>query len=365
MKKNKVAFFPYGSEKNPYQLLIKEAVEKKKNFEVEKIAPQKLFPYWFLKSSQINIIHHFWPHDFYQGKNKFLERLKQFSYLISLSVLNNKKIIYSADNLVGHDHLNFENEIYWIQKLINKANAIIFTTNASKEIFLKHYKVKNNCELAIVPHVSYFNYYLNEISRNEAREKLNIPTSSKVLLSLGRVSPYKGTVELLKIFKKINKENTVLVICGSCTDFGYNHQIKKEIDTITNYNCKVIYINSFIEDDDLQIYFNATDGVILNYKDVPMNPGSLVLAMGFGCSIIAPNEGAIPEIVPKECLFGFDSRNILSLESALLSFFECGNLIALGEIAKKHVHENHSSEKVGKILSELYDKLIIESEIIN
>jgi glycosyltransferase involved in cell wall biosynthesis len=248
--------------------------------------------------------------------------------------------------------------------LVIKAKAIIFTSNASKEIFLKFYKVSNNCELVIVPHIDYTSFYSNNISTQEARVKLSISSGSKVLLSLGRVAPYKGTLELIKSFVSVNKSNSVLIIAGKCTDIEYDKKINTEIIKAKSENVKIIFINKFIADNELQNYFNAANGVILNYKDVPMNPGSVILAMGFGCSIIAPSEGAIPEIVPKECLFGFDSKDIKSLESTLMNFFESENLLVLGKIAKKHVHENHSSEKVGKLLSELYNKLIIESKIV-
>ena len=38
-----------------------------------------------------------------------------------------------------------------------------------------------------------------------------------------------------------------------------------------------------------------------------MNPGSLILAMGFALNIIAPLMAPIPELVPKEALYGFDA----------------------------------------------------------
>jgi beta-1,4-mannosyltransferase len=359
MVKYKVGFFPYGSEKNPYQLLIKDAIERNNKFgiEVVKVSSRKLFPYWIFRKSPIMLIHHFWPHDFYQGKNKFFEFFKQISYVISLPTLSKKIVVYSADNLVGHEYLDFNDEIFWIQKLISKSNAIVFTSNASKEIFLKYYKVNLGCELVIVPHVNYCNYYKNEITKKEARFKLNISPTSKVLLSLGRVAPYKGTLELIKYFGKANEKNSVLLICGQCTDIVYNQQIIEEIELTQNSNISIIYINRFIEDDDLQIYFNASDGVILNYKDVPMNPGSVILAMGFGCSIIAPNLGAIPEIVPEDCLFGFDPSVQSTLESAIKCFFSSQNLAFIGEKARVHVQSKHSAENVGKILSELYLRL--------
>ena len=57
---------------------------------------------------------------------------------------------------------------------------------------------------------------------------------------------------------------------------------------VNTSNIEIILKDKFIKDEEIQIYYNAADGAVLNYLDTPMNPGSLILAMGFGLNIIAP-----------------------------------------------------------------------------
>ncbi len=360
MNKMKVAFFPYGSDNNPYQLLLKEALEynSKGKIKVVRVPARKWFPYALPALRDADFIHHFWPHDFYTGRNKITELLKQISFLISLIWLN-KKVIYSADNLVGHDYKNFNSEVFWIQKIVNKSRAIVFMSNASRDQFLRYYKIKPNCELIVLPHINYLKYYPNVISSSKARDSLGIKYDSKVLLSLGRISPYKGIIELIQSFINLKEQNAVLVIAGKCTDLDYFKLIDKYIKIAEKDGVRIIFKNQFIQDENLQYFFNAANGVVLNYKDFPMNPGSILLAMGFGCSIIAPSIGAIPETVPIESFFGYDPDIPGSFESALRSFISTEQILEMGELNRKIIDQKHSPEMVGGKLTSLYEKLII------
>jgi glycosyltransferase involved in cell wall biosynthesis len=361
MNQLKVAFFPYGSEINPYQKLLKEALENHSNgsLKIIKVPGRKWFPYFQSSLLGADFIHHFWPHDFYQGKNKYTAFLKQISFSISLLLLNRKKVIYSAENLVGHDFENFDFEIFWIQKIINYSKAIVFMSNASKDHFLKYYRVKSSCELIVLPHINYLSHYPNFTFKNDARLRLNIQNDSnvKVLLSLGRISAYKGTLELIECFVRISDRNSVLLLAGKCNDIRYLSSINELIKAAEKDGLKIIFNNQFISDDEVQYYFNASNGVVINYKDFPMNPGSIVMAMGFGCTIIAPSTGAIPEIVPKDSLFGFEPDNIASLESAIRLFLLNENVLEMGDFNKKIIELNHSPEIVAGRLKSLYGKL--------
>lgn len=360
MKKIKVAFFPYGlREENPYQKLLKEAIEfdSSKNIKILKWSGIKWFPYvqTFFKKS--DIIHHFWPHNFYTGRNMISTFLKNISFNISLLFLRNRNLIYSVENLVSHDCHNFDFEVKQIQKLINNANGLIFMSKASKQIFEKNYIINRNTKVLILPHINYLSHYKNEISREDSRKKFNIKSDDKVLLTLGRIDRYKGIVDLIKSFSSIKNKQSVLLIAGRCSDKEYSLEIENEIIKAKSNGVRVIFDNGFIHDDDLQIYHNAADGVVLNYKDAPMNPGSLIMSMGFGCSIVAPDIGAIPEIVPEESFFGFNQNDKKSFNNALSRFLSSNNLVEKSSIAKKTIIKNHSKENINNKLNKFYKQI--------
>jgi len=360
MSEKKIAFFPYGiAEENPYQKLLKEALEVNPDQElkVAKWPGNKWFPYIKLWFKEADIIHHFWPHDFYLGRNKFSSILKSISFQISLPFLANRKMVYSIENIVSHDSTNFDLEVKLIQKLINKANGLVFMSKASMQLFVKHYSIPKFCKTLILPHINYVSHYKNTISRTQARKKFNLEANDKVLLSLGRVDPYKGITKLINAFISCANKKSVLIIAGKCPDNEYLSEIKNLIIKARKMGLRIIFDNCFIKDDDIQYYMNASDATVLNYEDIPMNPGSLIMAMGFGCSVLAPNLGAIPEIIPKESYFGFKHGNSRSLKNAILDFLSADNLEERSKIAKDHIVNNHSKELVNNKLIEFY-KLI-------
>ena len=74
--------------------------------------------------------------------------------------------------------------------------------------------------------------------------------------------------------------------------------------------------DTLVPDEELQLYFNACDLVALPFRQV-LNSGSLLLAMSFGCPVVAPRLGSIPEVACPEGWFGYDAANPDGLRSAL------------------------------------------------
>ena len=358
--KNKIAFFPYGiSEKNPYQKLLKEAVESDsdKTFKVLKWPGNKWFPYIKLFFKKAYIIHHFWPHDFYKGRNSLSALLKQISFQLSLPFLINRKLVYSVENLVSHEFTDFNFEVKMIQKLINKSDGLIFMTNASKDLFLNHYKTPPNCKILILPHISYTDQYKNTLSTKESRDLLNLKENDRVILSLGRVDKYKGIIELIHSFSLSAGKNDVLLIAGKCSNKKYANEINMSIRNISKNGIRVVFINKFIDDDELQVFFNSSDAAVINYKDTPMNPGSLIMAMGFGCTIIAPNLESISEIVPHESYFGFKQNDTLSFNNAIKSFIETENINYKSELCRNRILSNHNKKIINQKIISFYNEI--------
>ena len=74
--------------------------------------------------------------------------------------------------------------------------------------------------------------------------------------------------------------------------------------------------DAFVSDDELQVYFNACDVVALPFRHV-LNSGSLLLAMSFGCPVVAPRLGSIPEVACAEGWYGYDPSDPGGLARAL------------------------------------------------
>ncbi len=83
-----------------------------------------------------------------------------------------------------------------------------------------------------------------------------------------------------------------------------------------------------VPDDELQLYFNACDVVALPFRQV-LNSGSLLLAMSFGCPIVAQRLGSIPEVTCPEGWYGYDPADAGGLGAAPQAGLAVSNATAL------------------------------------
>ena len=160
---------------------------------------------------------------------------------------------------------------------------------------------------------NYTKYYKNFISRDDARNKLSIPQDTFIFLHFGRVKEYKGIDILIKSFQKIKRnEDKKLLIVGSLPDKQYGTYLKK----IAEKNNNIHFVFRYISDEKIQQYMNASDIVVTPYKEI-LNSGEIILALGFGKPIIAPNIGCISEIIDKEGSFLYNLNEKNALKKAL------------------------------------------------
>lgn len=128
---------------------------------------------------------------------------------------------------------------------------------------------------------------LKMFSNKYSKNKLN----TTVFLLFGQIAEYKGIEELLEIFNAIQSDFT-LIIAGKIK-IGNKNFFKK----ISGYkeNKKIIFINNFIPDEDIPIFFNLTDYTVYNYKNI-LTSGSVILSLNYNVKTIAIDKGCISEI---------------------------------------------------------------------
>jgi len=353
MKKT-IAIFPASiNNDNPYQSLI-ELCLKKAGFKVIKIPSRKFFPFLQLLNKNIDAVHMNWPHDFYIGKNIISGSIKRIMFLLSLFILKKMKIVYSADNLISHNkNTNVEFEKKWINMIIKRADGIICSSENAKNIFCKFFSYQETEKIKVIPHPSYQSLYKHTISKSHARKKLNFNDSRPILVAIGFIKSYKGYEQILSTISGLGNLKGTFIIAGRCQNKNLLDNLKRKIK-LNQSGIKIILINRFLDNDEVQIYLNAADGTIFNYTDTPMNPGSLILAMGFGLNIIGPFKGAIPEIVPPDALFGFHPGDEEGIKKQLECFYTSNFLDASGLKCKEKIHNDHSISVIAKHYKNLY-----------
>lgn len=300
----KVLFIPDYRQGNPYQKALAESLSKER-VEVSFGATSSLFS--VLRSVKSDwrpdILHIHWIHPFLLANSKGKAIVKSICFIAELVILRilGIKFVWTVHNIVNHEKRFSSLELFFTKLASRFFNRIIVHSKFAKNEVKKVYQIIDSSKIQVIHHGNYIKNYNNAIGRIEARNKLKIDEKEVVLMYFGLIRPYKGVFELVDAFKELNVPQKKLLIVGK----PCSNEISKNILKRCNKNEKIKTIFKFIPDNEIQIYMNATDVVVLPYRDI-LTSGAVILAISFGKPVIAPAIGCIPEALDREGSFLYD-----------------------------------------------------------
>ncbi|WP_026776866.1 glycosyltransferase family 4 protein [Polaribacter sp. Hel_I_88] len=291
----KIACLPVAGNQNPYQYLMIKGLNESNIINAFNGFDDRFFGIvktW--KKYKPNYIHFDWIHSYYVRRQLWMTILLLPLFIFQVLFIRyctKTKIVWTLHNIMPHNtssyKLNkfvrsfFARNCYWI-RVFSSSTAL----KASKLFNIKQEKFRT------VPEGDYVSIYPNKISTGEARNYFKLNKKDKVFLYLGFIRPYKGLGKLIEIFNNLDIQNSKLIIAGLARDKVYLDDLKNKIKRLDNK--KIMLKNVFIPENDLQIYYNASDVVILPFSNVE-NSGSVIMAMGFSKLIVAPRIGVLNE----------------------------------------------------------------------
>jgi len=235
-------------------------------------------------------------------------------YLPDESFKDINLILNNADhNLIEKNRIN----ILWMQHFVNqkevqnlgskeyvdKLDYIVFNSNWNFEKFQYQFKVPENKSLVIK----------NAIEKIEFNEK----TKEKINL-IYHTTPWRGLVNLVKIFKSLNLENVELTVCSSTKIYGkkFSDVLEKKYENIFNEckNTKNINYMGFVENKKIIELLKRMH--IYSFPSIWPETSciSAIESMAAGCEVVTTNLGALYETcAPFGTFVSFD-RNLDNLE---------------------------------------------------
>jgi len=324
----KVLFIPFDRKgNNPYQKLLMNCLQGL-GIRVEGGTTYRIFS---LRSTfthwKPDILHLHWHHPFLLGSNTTKTITKSVSFIIELLILKlfRIKIVWTVHNITNHEEKFRSMELFFSKILSRFCDKIIVHSPAAKKKVIEVYGANINSSIVVIPHGNYINSYKNVVNKSDARNQLKIGIKDLVYLYFGQIRPYKGVSELVDAFKRLDTPQTKLLIAGKTLNDEVAQNILKECKG--NKNIKTVY--EFIPDDEIQIYMNAADVVVLPYRDI-LTSGAVILAMSFGKPIIAPAIGCIPDVLDSEGSILYDLSEKEGLLKAMKQALDA-NLKKMGE----------------------------------
>ena len=255
------------------------------------------------------------------------------------------KIFCICDNVYPHERFLFDKSLL---KIFFKRIDGFFVMSYNIEAQVKEINPNANIKKIFLPIKDNLG---KAIPKKEALEKLNLDDNF-IFLFFGLIREYKGLdilLESLKYFILKNKKFKLLIV-GECYDkkSKYDRIISKY-----NLNNYVVWIDRFVDDKEIKLFFSAADVLVLPYKNASQS-GVIPIAYNFRKIVLASDiEGLNDFILENKTGYLFKSQDSKDLANKLF------------DISKNHDFNKsiHSIEKYIKNFSSTNLVLEIKSFI--
>jgi len=165
--------------------------------------------------------------------------LRVGEFLNKINTQINYKVVLSPQSTEKIHNSNIQGRYEWEKSIFQNANNSIniFVSYSSlyiKKHLLSEYKVNNRKLIPSMSGLSFSSHRYKKYTQDQIKNELTkygIPTNRFLVFTVGRLEPYKGFIETIKLFKQIDKRlNPYLIMLG----FSYlkNNPLIKELEKI-------------------------------------------------------------------------------------------------------------------------------------
>ena len=159
---------------------------------------------------------------------------------------------FSKKNLVCEIH-TFPKNFILPKRVFKKAKNIIVITKGLKESLIKKGIDKN--KILVAPDGVDIEKFDIDISREDARKKLNLPQDKKIALYTGHLYKWKGAQVLAEASKFLDKDTVIIFVGGTEKDEKRFKEKNKDIDNILILGYKPYF--------EIPYYLKAADVLVL------------------------------------------------------------------------------------------------------
>ena len=227
------------------------------------------------------------------------------------------KVGVLVDNLIPHEE-SFIDSFMARRILANADHVFTMSKSVSRDV----QNIREQIDFTTLFHPLY-EIYKAKHTKAEARATLNLP-DHPILLYFGLIRPYKGLDILIRALGSIKHDlddYTALILGEAYEDAQqYTDLIKSEgIAPFT------IFRNEFISDDELPLYFAASDVLVLPYRTATQS-GIVGIALQMDRPVIATAVGGLGEYIHEgETGYLVAPEDPEALGESILKFFNQGD----------------------------------------
>jgi glycosyltransferase involved in cell wall biosynthesis len=222
-------------------------------------------------------------------------------------------VLALTDNIIPHEK-RFGDKPF-TNYFVNSCDGYIAM---SKTVLNDISKFTTNQNKAYSPHPMYETYGAS-VSMEEARKKLNLNSSDKIILFFGLIRHYKGLDILMEAMAnpEIKKQNIKLLIAG---EFYEDKQPYLDLIQKHQLQDQILLHDKFIANDDVRYYFCASNLVAQTYRNAT-NSGVTMVGYYYEKPMLVTNVGGLAEIVPNEKCGYVVETEIPEISEKIITYF--------------------------------------------
>lgn len=338
---------------NPYQQLLADAVRHH--------GCQVLFPTGYRRGLPLlraladrpsaRLLHLHWTGPYLKGRSPLLFTLWLSKFLLDLLLvrLSGRTIVWTLHNLLPHEARHPRLEIFARRLLCRLASKVIVHGPDARDEALRRLACPPK-KLALIPHGHYRDVYAPAVDPSLARRRLGLPPDQRLFLYFGMLRPYKGVELLLRAWRRLAPADAALLLVGQPNDPDYAARVAHLVaDTPA-----ARWLDAFVPDADLPLYFSAADVVVLPFERVQTS-GSLLLAMTYAKPVVAPRLGEIPDALAQADDFLYQPSDEQSLLAALAAAASA-NPAALADLSHRtrSACDRFDWQSIGELTARVY-----------
>ena len=198
--------------------------------------------------------------------------------------------------------------------------------------------------------------YPDEVTRAEARERLDLPADAFVFGFFGTIRAYKDVPRLVETFDRVADDDHRLLVAGN----PRTQALEREVEEAAAGDDRIRTVFEYVPDDEVQLYLRAADVVVLPFRTEErsmLTSGSAVLAMGFGRPVIAPDVGCVGAVVDEGEGFSYPSDADEGLDLAMRRAADADNLVARGRQSRAVV-SRRTWDRAATLTSDVYTERV-------
>jgi len=202
------------------------------------------------------------------------------------------RVVWTVHNLRPHDGVEARHAwvwSFWFGKIWRRVDAVICMSEGAVAAVREAFPEIAGAKVYVAPHPHYRTIYAG--SGRDIRVELKIPHEATVLAMVGQIRPYKGILEVARLFAQLEGADLRLLIAGWCQDEAY----LRHINEIAALDYRIIVVAGRLSHAEFAALVRASDVCLFNFADI-LNSGSVIAALSLDRRVMAPAKGAVPEL---------------------------------------------------------------------